>query len=117
MYPVPNIKQLQNKKYEEMRPLVNVSTERDIIAIALIICCGDIMDGQRRKSQEEVLLVYSLQSSHSPGFSGSQVHCHTHILLDVRKAMDFKSSFLTVVQALAAIVVFVTRTVLGKVLI
>lgn len=117
MYPVPNIKQLPNKKYEEMRPLVNVSTETDIIVIALIICCGGIMGGQRRKSQGEALLVYLLQGSHSPGLSGSQIHCHTHILLDVRKAMDFKSSFLTVVQALAAIVVFVTRTVLGKVLV
>lgn len=41
-----------------MRPLVDVSTEKDVIAITLIIRCREIMDGQRTENQQEALLIY-----------------------------------------------------------
>jgi len=50
-----------------MRALVDVSFERYVIIIALILCIRDIVDGQRRESQQEAMLIYLLQSSYSPG--------------------------------------------------
>lgn len=46
---------------------MDVSTEKDVIAITLIICCREIMNGQRTESQQEALLIYLLQRSRSPG--------------------------------------------------
>lgn len=67
LYFSPNIKELPNRKTEGMRALVDVSFERYVIIIALILCIRDIVDGQRRESQQEAMLIYLLQSSYSPG--------------------------------------------------
>lgn len=39
--------------------------EKDVTAITLIKCSREIKDGQRTESQQEALLIYLLQRSHS----------------------------------------------------